>query len=97
MSVGSYEADDIRLVKQEMFQDDASDQHGLLGLIALIGLAIPALLIRSLLPDLNPVFLAGLGSAVYLAYLGVMVVTLMRQAEQGQLAPETIGVTADHE
>ena len=58
------------------------DREGLLGLVALISLAIPALLIRILLPDLNPVILAGLGVAVYAVYLATLLSTLSRQANE---------------
>ena len=47
---------------------------------------IPALLIRTLLPDLNPLILAGVGVAVYSAYLAVMIAALWRQDAQAQSA-----------
>ena len=54
------------------------DRSGLFGMLALLSLALPALGIRYLLPDMNPLFLAALGGAVYAVYLAV----LMRQMAQ---------------
>ena len=52
-------------------QPIGNDRSGLFGLLALLGLAFPALGIRYLFPDLNPLFLAGFGIAVYGVYLGL--------------------------
>jgi hypothetical protein len=50
----------------------------------LVSLAIPALLIRNLFPDLDPLLLAGFGVAIYSAYLVVMIAVLWRQETEAQ-------------
>ena len=66
-------------------QDDAGqtidNRSAMIGLLALLSLAFPALLIRTLFPDLNPLFLAGLGIITYGSYL---VILLHKQSEQLQ-------------
>lgn len=93
MSTSGYQLRDLNDENDELFRAESDDRHGLLGLMALLGLAIPALLIRSLFPDLSPVFLAGLGVAVYCAYLGLMGATLLRQAGQKQVEVAPARVT----
>jgi len=51
-------------------QQTTNDRRGLIGLFTIFSLAFPALAIRYLYPDLNPLFLVGLGLAVYVFYLG---------------------------
>jgi hypothetical protein len=53
-------------------QQSSNDRSGLIGLLALLGIAFPALGIRYLFPSLNPMLLAGLGIAVYGVYLGLL-------------------------
>jgi len=53
-------------------QQISDDRSGLIGFLALLGLAFPALGIRYLFPSLNPMLLAGLGIAVYGVYLGLL-------------------------
>ena len=57
------------------------NRSAMIGLVALLSLAFPALLIRTLFPDLNPLFLAGLGIVTYGSYLTVL---MLRQSKQGQ-------------
>lgn len=57
------------------------NRSAMIGLLALLVLAFPALLIRSLFPDLNPLFLAGLGIVTYGSYLTVL---MFKQSEQVQ-------------
>jgi drug/metabolite transporter (DMT)-like permease len=66
--------------EQVIMRQEVDDRQGLLGLLALISLAIPALLIRYLFPEINPVILGGLGVAVYAAYLSVLLMAVSRQA-----------------
>jgi hypothetical protein len=68
---------------------NGNDRSGALGFLALLGLAFPALGIRYLLPDLNPLLLAGLGLAVYSIYLG-MLIHYMAQAEDAESALEPV-------
>jgi hypothetical protein len=97
MSANSFEIREQTTRDQEWAQGRVDNRQGLLGFIALISLAIPALLIRSLLPDLNPLILAGLGVAVYSAYLAVMIAALWRQDEQARSALQAAPVAADKE
>jgi hypothetical protein len=97
MNANSFETREKWLQDQEMAQNKVDDRRGLLGFIALISLAIPALLIRALLPDLNPLILAGLGVVVYSAYLAVMVTFMLRQVKHEQPAPKTVPVMVDKE
>ena len=53
-------------------QHTSNDRRGLIGLLTIFSLAFPALGIRYSYPDLNPLFLAGIGLAVYGAYLGLL-------------------------
>ena len=53
-------------------QQIGKDRRGLIAFLTLVSLAFPALGIRYLVPDLNPLFLAGLGVAVYGVYLGLL-------------------------
>jgi hypothetical protein len=94
LSADGFEAREVRLDELETGQDGVADRHGLLGLVALISLAMPALLIRTLLPDLNPLILTALGLAVYVAYLVAMAAVLWRQAEQTNPSLETVPTTA---
>lgn len=71
------------------------DRQGLFGLIALISLAIPVLLARNLLPDLNPIILAGFGIAIYALYLVLMMLMISRQADDSELTPEPAPVRVD--
>ena len=57
------------------------NRSAMIGLLALLSLAFPALLIRTLFPDLNPLFLAGLGVVTYGSYLTVL---MLKQTEQVQ-------------
>jgi hypothetical protein len=97
MSANSFETRELWLEEQSVAQGKADDRYGLLGLIALISLAIPALLIRNLFPDLKPLILAGLGVTVYTAYLAVMITILLRQGDQEQPAREVAPIMADKE
>jgi hypothetical protein len=56
--------------EQESIQKDMNDREMLLLFLALLSLALPALAIRVAFPDLNPLFLAGLGLMLYGVYLG---------------------------
>lgn len=56
--------------RQTFVQRPTENRKVLLGGLTLMLLAASALAIRSLFPDLNPYVLAGLGAAVYVAYLG---------------------------
>ena len=97
MSTRGFEFGRMDKSEYQVAADKAGDRRGALGLLALLSLAVPALLIRSLFPDLDPLLLAGLGVAVYSAYLGLMGVALLRQAEQKQTRPEAARVTAGEE
>jgi hypothetical protein len=61
--------------------EGVSDRSGLIGLLVLLSLAILALGIRYLFPDLNSIFLAGLGITVYGIYLGILVYISSRTQE----------------
>lgn len=74
----------------EPVRETVEGRQALLGLVALISLAIPALTIRYLLPDLNPLILAGVGMVAYTAYLAMLFIALSRQAEEEQALPATV-------
>jgi hypothetical protein len=65
------------------------DRRGLIGLLSLFGAALPALGIRFLFPDLNPLFLVGLGVAVYGVYLGLLAYYSF-QSNDDELATEPV-------
>lgn len=56
--------------EQVATQKVRDDRETLIIFLAILGLALPALAIRNLFPDLNPLLLAGLGITVYGVYLG---------------------------
>ncbi len=97
MNANSFEAQNVVYQDQETVREKSDDRHGLMGFIALLSLAIPALLIRNLFPDMNPLMLAGLGVTVYVAYLGLMIAVLLRQAEHEQTRPEAVPATTNRE
>lgn len=71
------------------------DRQGLLGLLALISLAGPALLIRYLFPELNPLFLAAFGVAIYSLYLGLLVLAVSRHTGDDEVAVNLAPITVD--
>ena len=97
MNLNDYESIDRVEENQAAMQSRIDDRQGLLGLIALILLAIPALLIRYLFPDLDPMILAGLGLAVYSVYAGMMVLALSSRAGQEEPSPKPVPVAAGDE
>lgn len=75
---------------QEAVRETVEGRQALLGLVALVSLAIPALTIRHLLPDLNPLILAGVGMVAYMTYLAMLFIALSRQTEAEQALPVTV-------
>ena len=57
------------------------NRSAMIGLLALLSLAFPALLIRTLFPDLDPLFLAGIGLVTYGSYLTIL---MLKQTERVQ-------------
>lgn len=84
--------------EQPPFQREVDDREMLLGFLALLSLALPALAIRTLLPDLNPFLLAGIGIIAYGAYLGWMFRAVLVQStvEQAAMEPVRVSERRDH-
>jgi len=82
--------------ERDMMRQEIGDRQALIGLLALIGLALPALLIRYLFPNLNPVVLAGLGVAAYATYLGLLLTSVSQQIDkEAVLVPVAVKVESE--
>ena len=75
-------------IERSGYQGDR-DHVGLVGLLSLFGAALPALGIRILFPNLNPIFLVGLGVFVYGTYLGLLAYYSI-QSNDMALSPEPV-------
>lgn len=82
--------------EQMIVRQAVDDRQALIGLLALISLALPALLIRYLFPNIDPLVLASLGVALSATYLGMLLLTVIRQTkEEAGLLP--VAVEVDHD
>lgn len=78
-------------------QEQVDNRMILLGFLVLVLMAAGALAIRNFFPDLNPYILAGLGAAVYLAYLGAALQAELaaKKAENDKAETATVTVPAE--
>ena len=84
---------DKNQTNREVDRRQPNDRQMFIGLLALLSLALPAVAIRSLLPDLNPIVLAGTGLALYAAYLAWLYRMHLAQSTEEQSSLETVVVT----
>ena len=81
MNSSEHETELVNDQERDGADQTVDNRSAMIGLLALLSLAFPALLIRNLFPDLNPLFLAGLGVITYGIYLTWL---LFRQSEQAR-------------
>ena len=88
MSLIRKEAETLRSENRARTEQGIDDRSAFLGLLAILSLAVPALVIRNLFPELNPLYLVGLGAITYSTYAFMLVLAYKARAREVEKAQE---------
>lgn len=84
-------------VERHSARQKSDDREMFFGFLALLSLAFPALAIRALLPDLNPLLLVGIGLLIYFAYFAWLLRLHAQRSVQEQLSLKRVVVTEEQD
>ena len=84
-------------IGRQSSQQKLDDRETLLGFLSLLSLALPALAIRALLPELNPLFLVVIGLVIYSAYIAWLFRMHAARSIEEQTSLKRIAVTVEQD